>query len=136
VPASAHGPHPCQSGNPEFLLAQIRSVEAQGTAPVLRGRVLEIVDDQGRLRANIKLQPADENAKMANGKAYPETVIFRLINRNGQPIVKLGTSEQGSGLALMGESGSTQTYVVLKAEGTESSIKLTNKDGPQKTIKP
>ncbi|MCA1696315.1 MAG: hypothetical protein LC749_17235, partial [Actinobacteria bacterium] len=35
-----------------FVLVQIKS------APVLRGRSLEIVDDQGRVRASIKVQPA------------------------------------------------------------------------------
>jgi len=35
-----------------FLLAQMQPVEARGEAPVLRGRALEIVDDQGRVRAN------------------------------------------------------------------------------------
>jgi hypothetical protein len=119
-----------------FLLAQIRPVEAQSAAPVLRGRALEIVDDQGRVRASIQVLPADENAKTANGKPYPETVMLRLINRNGQPSVKLGTSEYGSGLGLGGESGPTQAYVVLKAEGTESSIKLTNKNGQQQMITP
>ena len=41
-----------------FLLARNPPVEAQGVVPVLRGRMLEIVDDHGRLRAGIKIQPA------------------------------------------------------------------------------
>ena len=45
-----------------FLLAQLRRVEADSVAPVLRGRELEIVDDQGRVRASIKVQPADPKA--------------------------------------------------------------------------
>jgi hypothetical protein len=31
---------------------------AQSTAPVLRGRALEIVDEQGRVRASISIIPA------------------------------------------------------------------------------
>jgi hypothetical protein len=48
--------------------------------------------------------------------------------------VKLGASEQGSGLGLAGDSD--PTYVVLKAEGTGTSLKLTNKDGREQLIKP
>ena len=36
-------------------------------APVLRGRALEIVDDQGRVRAMIKVFPADRTVKMPDG---------------------------------------------------------------------
>ena len=117
-----------------FLLAQLRAVGANGTAPVLRGRTLEIVDDQGRVRASIKVQPADPNVKMPNGTPYPETVMLRLIDPNGRPSVKLGASEQGAGLGLGGDSD--PTYIVLKAEGTETSMRLTNKDGRQKLIEP
>ena len=37
-----------------FLLTQTRSVEAQDVAPVLRGRALEIVDGQGRVRSGLR----------------------------------------------------------------------------------
>jgi hypothetical protein len=47
-----------------FLMAQIRPVTAQNIAPVLRGRALEIVDDQGRVRAEIKVHPAQPALKM------------------------------------------------------------------------
>ncbi len=113
-----------------FLLAQIRPPEAHSGAPVLRGRALEIVDDQGRVRASIKVQPAGT----ANGKPYPETVILRLIDPKGRPSVKLGGSERGAGLGLAGDSD--PTYITLKAEGAGSSLKLTNKDGREQLIKP
>jgi hypothetical protein len=123
-----------------FLLSQIRPVEANGAAPLLRGRALEIVDDHGRVRAAIQVLPAgparraDGSLSEANGKTYPETVLFRLIDPNGRPSVKLGASEQGAGLGLGGESD--PTYIVLKAEGADTSLKLTNKDGRQQVIKP
>ncbi len=118
-----------------FLLAQIRRVEADSVTPVLRGRALEIVDDQGRVRASITVLPANQTAKMPNGKTgFPETAILRLIDMNGRPEVKLTASEQGSALGLIGASDSTQA--LLQAEGTESSLKLTNKDGRQQQVKP
>jgi len=118
-----------------FNLAHSRPATAEGVAPVLRGRALEIVDDQGKVRASIKVHPADKTFKMPNGKTgYPETVMFRLIDPNGRPEVKLGASEHGGGLGLIGESDSTQ--VLLQAEGADSSLKLINKDGRQQVIKP
>jgi hypothetical protein len=113
-----------------FLLGQTRPPDAQSAESVLRGRALEIVDDQGRVRASIKVQPAGT----ASGKAYPETVILRLIDPNGRPSVKLAGSEQGAGLSLVGESDSI--HVILKAEDASASLKLTNKDGQERLIKP
>jgi hypothetical protein len=118
-----------------LTLASSRPVTAEEVAPVLRGRALEIVDAQGRVRASIKLHPADPTVKLPNGKTgSPETVMFRLIDANGRPEVKLGASEQGGGLGLIGESDAT--HVLLQAEGGEGWLKLTNKDGRQQVIKP
>jgi hypothetical protein len=122
------------------LLIQIRPVEANNAAPILRGRGLEIVDGQGKVRASIQVVPAgparkaDGSLLEANGKIYPEAVLFRLIRPDGRPSVKIETSEQGSGLDLGG--GSDPSYIVLKAEGSDTSISLTNKDGRQQVVKP
>src|SRR5687768_3286296 len=60
---------------------------------ILRGRGLELVDDQGRLRAQLQVVPANTTFKMPDGTTgYPETVIFRLITPDGKPRVKLTTS--------------------------------------------
>jgi hypothetical protein len=126
-----------------FLMAQLRRVEAiapvPGAAgskpPVLRGSSLEIVDEQGRVRASIQVHPANTTFKMPDGKiGYPETVMFRLIDPNGRPEVKLGASEQGGGLGLIGESDTT--HALLEAQGANTLLKLTNKDGRQQIIKP
>ena len=125
-----------------FLVSQIRRVDAgvdaaAGAAPaqVLRGSSLEIVDDQGRVRASIKLQAGDPNYKMPDGKTgYPETVMFRLIDANGRPEVKIGASAEGGGIGLIGETDNT--HIVLKADGPATVLKLTNKDGKQQLIKP
>src|SRR5213075_2871181 len=94
------------------LLGQAGPVGAKGPA-VLRGRALEIVDDQGKVRASIQVYPA---SKMPNGKTYPETTLLRLIDPNGKPSVKLSTSVRGAGLMLQGEGEGT--YLVLKGEDT------------------
>jgi len=113
------------------LLAQWQPASAQGTAPVLRGRALEIIDDQGRVRASISLLPADRGA---NAGPFPETVILRLIDRNGKPKVKLATSDESSALGLLGDSDSTQA--LIEAQGPNSLVRLRNRNGQQQLVKP
>jgi hypothetical protein len=115
-----------------LLLSHIGPALAQSVAPVIRGRALEIVDAQGRVRASIQVQPA-ETVK-PTGTQYPETVILRLIDPHGRPEVKIVASEQGAGLSFVGDSDTTQ--VLLRAHGTESSLRLTNKDGQQQIVTP
>ena len=118
-----------------FSLGRTRAVVAEGVAPILRGRGLEIVDDRGRLRASITILPADPSVKMPDGTiGYPETVLLRLINSKGGPNVKLGATERGAGLLLGGESD--PTYVQILAEGPSTSLKMINKDGRVQLIKP
>jgi hypothetical protein len=110
------------------------SVAARADVPnVIRGRALEIVDDRGRVRASLSVLPEDPKVKW-NGKPYPETVLLRLITADGRPNVKLGASKLGSGLVIGGESN--PTYVQVLAEGGESTLKLINKDGVERLIKP
>ena len=116
-----------------FLLAQIRPATAQEVAPLLRARALEIVDDQGRVRAEIKVLPAQPTLKMPDGTTgYPEAVQLRLINSQNSPHVKLVTTEDGAGLLLGGDKGHTQ----LLSRGADPFIKIVTKDGRERTIKP
>jgi hypothetical protein len=95
--------------------------------PALRGRALEIVDDQGRVRASITvLEPSSRLPR--------STVILRLIDPNGRPEVKITASEQGGELGFIGDSDTTQAH--LAADGPNASLKLINKDGKQQVIKP
>jgi hypothetical protein len=103
-------------------------------APILRARAFEIVDEQGRVRAELKVCPAEPNLKMPDGTiGYPETVQLRLITSQKGPNVKLGTTEDGAGLVLGGESG----YVQLLSRGTNLPfVKLVTKDGREQVLKP
>src|SRR5262249_13304556 len=110
------------------------AVRPNEVAEVLRGKSLEIVDDRGRVRASIKIQTPDgKRYTKANGKPYPETVMFRLVDPNGKPNVKLGASVDGAGLGLGGESD--PTYIQIIADGPETVLNLTNHDGKKQTIK-
>jgi hypothetical protein len=68
------------------------------------------------------------------GKIYPEAVVFRLIRPDGRPSVKIATTQQGSGIDLSGEID--PTYMILSADGGDTSLTLTNKDGKRQLIKP
>ena len=117
-----------------FTLVHVRTAVAVGdVAPVLRGRALEIVDDQGNVRASIKVYPA---STQNNGEPYPETVLLRLITERGRPSVKISTSEQLAGLAFAGPSGTRETYVQLSARDTVSTLKLKNEGGQERIIEP
>jgi len=116
-----------------FSVTQPHRTAAQDVAPVLRGRAFEIVDDQGRVRAEIKVLPAQPTFKMPDGTTgYPEAVQLRLFSSKGGPNVKLVATEDGSGLVLGGESA----YAQILARGTNPFIKLVNKDGRLQTVKP
>ncbi|MGI9073369.1 MAG: hypothetical protein ACR2JB_19135 [Bryobacteraceae bacterium] len=118
-----------------FLLAQPQRTAAQDVAPVLRARAFEILDDHGRVRAEIKVFPRDPAVKMPDGTTgYPETVLLRLIDSKGSPHVKIGASEDGSSISLGGDSNPTD--IQLLARGRNTSLTLINKDGKQQLIKP
>ena len=115
-----------------FLVAQMKPVQANTDSQVLRGRALEIVDDRGRVRASLKIHPADPNVRMDDGsRGYPETVILRLITSQGAPHVKLATTEDGAGIVLGGEN---PTYAALGSRGGEAKLRLVDKDGKMRVI--
>ena len=115
-----------------LLLSHRDSILESNVVQVVRCRALQVVDDDGRVRASINVQPA--GTFKPTGKHYPETVILRLIDGNGRPEVKVVASEEGGALGFVGDSDETQLQ--LEAIGTDSSLTLTNKDGKQQVIKP
>ncbi|HEX5220688.1 MAG TPA: hypothetical protein VFZ59_14040 [Verrucomicrobiae bacterium] len=117
------------------ILFRANSATTPELPPVLRIRGLELVDDQGRVRAMLKIFPADPNVKMPDGTTgYPETVLLRLIDSKGAPNVKIAATEDGSGISLGGESN--PTHIQILARGTNTSLTLLNKDGQTRVIKP
>jgi hypothetical protein len=115
------------------LAQQFRPALAQGEPAVLRGRALEIVDGQGRVRASISVLPA---SKTPTGEDQAETVLLRLITERGRPSVKIASSEPSSGLSFAGPTGTKDTYLILQSKGTTSSLKLRNEDGRERVVTP
>jgi hypothetical protein len=117
-----------------YTLFRASPAASAGIAPVLRAHALEIVDDNGRPRATIRVFPASPDAKMPDGTTgYPETVLLRLIDSKGAPNVKIAATEDGSVVSLVGESN--PTHVQVLARGASPSLKLVNKDGQEQLIK-
>ncbi len=102
---------------------------------VLRGAGIEIVDRNGRLRAQLVLEPENPGYEWPDGRiGYPETVILRLITADGKPRVKITTSDEDSGLMLLGASDTTHT--ILKAFRDETSLLLRNDATAQRLLTP
>src|SRR3954470_23195010 len=112
---------------------QLAPAFAQGELPVLRGRALEIVDAQGRVRASINVMPS---RKSPNGEDQAETVLLRLITERGRPSVKIASSEPASGLSFAGPTGTKDTYVILESKATMSSLRLRSEDGREQVFSP
>ena len=105
-------------------------------ADVLRVRALELVDDHGRVRAELRVLPAQPNLKMPDGTVgYPETVQLRLFTSTGGPNVKLDAMEDGAGLVLGGASGSGYLQFLSRGKN-DPFIKLVTKNGREQTVKP
>jgi hypothetical protein len=112
---------------------QFRPAFAQSELPILRGRGLEIVDAQGRVRASIQVLPPVKSNK---GEEEAETVLLRLITERGRPSVKIASSEPASGLSFAGPTGTKDTYVTLGSNATTSSLKLRNENGREHVTTP
>jgi len=116
------------------LLAQsLGPARAKSEVPVLRGRGLQIVDEQGRVRASISILPAGPSE---DGIVQGETVLLRLITERGRPSVKIGASEQVSGLSVAGPSGTKGTYAILQARDETSVLRLRSENGKEQVVKP
>ena len=113
-----------------FQLAQPFRARATEVAPLLRGRSLQIVDDQNRTRAEILVH----GPETVNGKTYPETVLFRMADPKTGPVVKMTASEDGAALGLSDDGdGAVQLYA-NRRKGNY--LRVANKDGREQLIKP
>jgi len=110
-----------------LTLAQAGFTAPQSVAPILRGRTLELVDDQGQLRARLH---ADETGE----------VVLKLLDKNGAIRVKLGAAEGGSGLVLADEATEPAIHIIARRKRTSerpntTSITLRGADGQQRVIR-
>jgi hypothetical protein len=102
-----------------LLLAATRRVlaAAPGAREVLRAHAIELIDDRGRVRAQLDVEQSGE-------------VVLRLRDENGVIRVKLGASQDGSGLLLLDEKTEPGVHLLAKDDGTS----LTLSDGGQRRV--
>ena len=87
-----------------------------GTIPaVLRARAIELVDERGQVRANLKVE--------ADGEA-----VFRLRDAKGTIRVKLGATDDGSGLLLLDDRSEPAVQLLAKRSGTSLTLSEQGKD--------
>lgn len=103
-----------------FLLAQAPSEAQQNVPPVLRARAIELVDEAGKVRAQLNVEQGGE-------------VVFRLRDSNGTIRAKFGASEKGSGLVLMDER--TEATVQLRANQDGGNLTLIDRAGKMQVLK-
>jgi hypothetical protein len=104
-----------------LVLAQHGATARPVDSQVLRVRALELIGDDGRVRAQLNVESSGE-------------VVFRLRDATGTIRVKLGASEEGSGLVLLGDSTEPGAQILAKRSGT--SLTLTAKSGAKRVIEP
>lgn len=115
------------------VLAQIRPSEAQDIAPVLRGRALEIIDEQGRVRASIKVH----GPETVNGKQYPGAVVLIMGDPRDAPGVKLAASEKGAGLGLSnGQRLPDGRSAGIQLHADDPVVLLIDRQGRERILKP
>lgn len=80
-------------------------------------REFEMVDENGKKRASIKIEPDGE-------------VVFRLMDKTGTIRVKMGAGEDGSGLVLLDNQTNPRVHALAKK--TSKSLTITDADGKKR----
>ena len=102
-------------------LVPSRPVAPAPSPDTVRARVLELVADDGRIRARLNVESGGE-------------VVLRLLDQEGTIRVKLGAGKDGSGLLLNNDA--TEPGVHLLAGRKGSSVRVANKDGRERLVTP
>ena len=103
-----------------FLLIQVPSTAQQGVTPVVRARAIELVDEHGKIRAQLNVESTGE-------------VVFRLRDAKGTIRSKFGANEDGSGLSLMDDR--TEATVQIRANQSGASMTLIDREGHKQVVK-
>ncbi len=103
------------------LVARSPFASASGTPDIVRARSIELLDERGAVRAQLTVETGGE-------------AVFRLRDAKGQVRVKVGASEDGSGLLLLDQATEPAIHLLAKKGG--GTVTLTDKDGRRRSIEP
>ena len=100
---------------------------------ILRARGLEIVDEQGLVRASITVH----GPEIVGGRRYGGAVVLRMGDPRGAPGVKLAASDSGAGLGLSNGrrvAGGRSAGIEMHAD--DARLILTDNQGHEKIFRP
>jgi hypothetical protein len=103
-----------------FLLAQNPSDAQQSITPVVRTKAFELIDENGKIRAQINVEKTGE-------------VVFRLRDAKGTIRSKFAADETGAGFVLMDDR--TEATVQIRANQSGANMLLFDRNGNKKEIK-
>lgn len=103
-----------------FLLSQTPSDAQQSVTPIVRTRAFELIDANGKTRAQINVEDTGE-------------VVFRLRDETGKIRTKFGAGKDGSGLSLMDDR--TEATIQIRANTNGSEMLMFDRKGNKKEIK-
>jgi hypothetical protein len=103
-----------------LLLIQTPSTAQQSVAPLLRARAIELVDERGKVRAQLDVEATGE-------------VVFRLRDAKGTIRSKFGANEDGSGLSMMDDR--TEATVQIRSNQSGASVTVIDREGRARVVK-
>ena len=103
-----------------FLLAQNPSDAQQSVTPVVRTRDFQLVDENGKTRAQINIEQTGE-------------VVFRLRDENGTIRSKYAAGKDGAGFVLMDDR--TEATVQIRANSKGSEMFVLDRKGNKTALK-
>jgi hypothetical protein len=111
-----------------FLIVAARLPAAAQPVSTHRVAALELVDERGRIRSRLSVEP--------NGE-----VVLRLMDPEGTIRVKLGANRNGSGLVLLDEATEPAIHLIARRTATPgqpatTSITVRGSDGAGQVIRP
>ena len=104
-----------------FLFVQAKPVPEAIEPETIRAKSIEIVDDNGVVRASIDAYTDGET-------------VFRLKDSNGEIKVKIGAGTDGSGLLLLNEI--TEPGIHMLSKRNHATIAIFDHSGNKKIIEP
>lgn len=117
-----------------IIASHVSSLSAgQAPLPVLRGRALEILDEEGRVRASIRVH----GPETVNGREFPGAVVLVMGDPRGAPGVKLAASANGAGLGLSnGHRLPDGRSAGIQLHADDPVVVLVDRQGRERTLRP
>ena len=100
-----------------ILLLFVASRPYQNSFDKITVKEFELVDQNGKRRASIRVEPEGE-------------IVFRLMDETGTIRVKMGGSKEGSGFLLLDQNTNPGIHALAKKNG--ASLTVTGHDGKKR----